>query len=178
MRRLIIESPFAGERTRNILYGRAACAHSLSLGDAPFASHLLYTQPGILDDDKEDERALGIAAGFLWGAIADATALYVDLGVSDGMKFGFRDARRRHRRLELRSLASDLSLAAGYDEHLDDLLAKAASVFGNGDSAAYFREQAAIENQFTATAATLDRIEAARNEIERGAYPKERRFRL
>lgn len=184
MRRVIIESPFKGNVGRNTLYARAACAHSLSLGDAPFASHLIYTQPGILDDDKEDERALGIAAGFLWGVVADATALYIDLGVSDGMKIGFRDARRRHRRLELRSLASEISLCLGFDETLDELLAKSASIFGDGDATAYFRKQAAIVTRFTEVAALSDfdkiqdRIECTRQEIDRGAFSGKPRFRL
>src|SRR4029077_21043205 len=32
-------------------------------GGGPFASHLLDTQPGVLDDQVPDERRLGIAAG-------------------------------------------------------------------------------------------------------------------
>lgn len=35
-------------------------ATSLKRGEAPIASHLLYTQPGILNDDIPDQRLLSI----------------------------------------------------------------------------------------------------------------------
>ena len=110
MRRIIIESPCSGHVIRNTLYARAAVAHALSLGDAPLASHLLYTQPGILDDTQEDERALGIAAGLEWALAAESTIVYIDLGISDGMKIGVRNARSRNRPVELRSINYPLTL--------------------------------------------------------------------
>jgi hypothetical protein len=73
-------------------------------GEAPFASHALYTQPGVLDDGKPDERGRGIQAGFCWGAKADATVVYADLGVSEGMKRGIEDASLEGRRVEFRTL--------------------------------------------------------------------------
>ena len=64
MRLVIVESPYAGDVEENVRYARACLADCLARGEAPFASHLLYTQPGVLDDDVPGERALGIAAGF------------------------------------------------------------------------------------------------------------------
>jgi hypothetical protein len=58
-----------------------ACAAATS----PIASHLLFTQPGILDDDKPDERKLGIAAGLAWLPVAEAMVVYTDYGESAGM---------------------------------------------------------------------------------------------
>jgi hypothetical protein len=55
-RLVILESPFAGDIDLNVAYARACVAHRLSLGEAPIASHLLYTQPGILRDDVPEER--------------------------------------------------------------------------------------------------------------------------
>ena len=49
---VIIESPFAGDVDKNIEYARKCVRDSLNRGEAPSASHLLYTQPGILDDDE------------------------------------------------------------------------------------------------------------------------------
>jgi len=49
-------------------------------GEAPYASHALYTQPGVLDDSIPVERETGIEAGLEWGAKADATVVYVDRG--------------------------------------------------------------------------------------------------
>lgn len=86
MRLVIIESPYAGDVERNVAYARACMADSLSRGEAPIASHLLYTQPGILDDSKPDERALGIAAGLAWKRVADDHVFYLDLGWSRGMR--------------------------------------------------------------------------------------------
>ena len=56
MQRVIIESPYAGDVERNVRYARAAMADCLKRGEAPFASHLLYTQEGVLDDDIPGER--------------------------------------------------------------------------------------------------------------------------
>jgi hypothetical protein len=63
MRRVILESPFAGDVERNVRYARACVRDSLLRGEAPIASHLLYTQPGVLNDDIEAERQHGIDAG-------------------------------------------------------------------------------------------------------------------
>ena len=92
MRRVILESPYAGDIERNVRYARACVADSLSRGEAPIASHLLYTQPGVLDDTKPDERAKGIAAGFEWRGLADASVFYVDLGMSGGMTLAMEHA--------------------------------------------------------------------------------------
>lgn len=81
--RVMIESPFAGDTARNILYARRAIQHSLSLGEAPFAMHLFY--PQILNDDVPAERAEGLACGLAWLAKADLVAFYIDHGASPGM---------------------------------------------------------------------------------------------
>ena len=79
MRRVIVETPFAGDIERNIHYARL-CLHDCFLrGEAPFASHLLYTQPCVLDDNHPEERNLGIEAGLEWGKCADATVVYTEL---------------------------------------------------------------------------------------------------
>lgn len=88
MRRVIVESPYAGNVDANVAYARAAVRDCVLRGEAPIASHLLFTQPGILADDQPDERKLGIAAGLAWVAVADATVAYTDLGVSYGMQQG------------------------------------------------------------------------------------------
>ena len=53
---VIIESPYAGDIKANIAYARRAVRDSLERGEFPIASHLLYTQPGILNDDIPSER--------------------------------------------------------------------------------------------------------------------------
>lgn len=85
MRRVIIESPYAGDVERNLRYLRACMRDSLLRGEAPFASHGLYTQPGVLDDHDPEQRRLGIEAGFAWWGGAAAVVFYTDLGWSRGM---------------------------------------------------------------------------------------------
>ena len=104
IRRVIVESPYAGHISRNTAYARVAMADCLNQGEAPFASHLLYTQHGVLNDGDPAQRAHGIAAGLAWGARADATVVYTDFGISDGMRQGILDAEAAGRPVEYRSL--------------------------------------------------------------------------
>lgn len=104
MRRVVLESPYAGDVDRNLRYLRAAMRDCLLRGEAPFASHALYTQPGVLDDAEPEERRLGMAAGFAWRPVAEATVVYADLGVSLGMRAGISDAETAGRPVEYRSL--------------------------------------------------------------------------
>jgi hypothetical protein len=131
-RLVIVESPFAGRPTgviakipglravaatvlrwRNVRYARAAVRDSVLRGEAPIASHLLLTQPGILRDDVLAERRLGIDAGLAWGrpehfvpANMPASAFYVDLGASEGMVYGARVASSLGRPVDRRTLPS------------------------------------------------------------------------
>ena len=89
---VIIESPYAAANGHSVAeheaYARRCLADSLARGEAPFASHLLYTQPGVLDDTDADERKRGMEAGFSWLRKAELVAVYADLGISRGMRCG------------------------------------------------------------------------------------------
>lgn len=89
---VIIESPYAGDIERNIAYARACLRDSLMRGEAPYASHLLYTQPGVLDDREPIERELGIFAGQSFHFVCARVAVYHDLGITDGMRSGINRA--------------------------------------------------------------------------------------
>lgn len=102
MKKVIIESPYAGDVEKNVRYARRATLDSIRRGEAPFISHLLYTQEGILDDLLPDERALGIAAGHEWITVAELTAVYADLGVSKGMQAGIDRAKELGKPIEIR----------------------------------------------------------------------------
>lgn len=104
MRLVIVESPYAGEVERNIQYARAALRDCLNRGEAPLASHLLYTQLGVLDDNVPHERTAGIEAGLAWGEKADATVVYTDLGISRGMQYGIDAAIKSNRPVEYRKI--------------------------------------------------------------------------
>jgi hypothetical protein len=112
--RVLVESPFAFTHTdpalrrlgvlRNTTYARLACHDCCLRGEAAYASHLLYTQPYILDDDVPEERSFGIDAGLLWGSAASLSAFYMDLGVSRGMEYGRVNAGKAGRHCEERRL--------------------------------------------------------------------------
>ncbi len=104
MKLVIIESPFAGDVVGNIQYARRALRHALQRGEAPLASHLLYTQRGVLDDNDPGERKLGIFAGLEWRKMAELQVFYTDRGWSGGMLAALRQAQLEEREYELRAL--------------------------------------------------------------------------
>lgn len=104
MRLVILESPYAGDVARNIEYARRCVRDSLARGEAPIASHLLYTQPGILNDDDTAERQWGIDAGLAWRRVAEASVVYTDLGISRGMEYGIAAAKAAGIPVEFRSI--------------------------------------------------------------------------
>jgi hypothetical protein len=68
---------------QNLIYARLALKNSMNRGEAPFASHLLYTQ---VWDETPELRDAGIKAGLELYTRVDGIALYVDLGRSAGMR--------------------------------------------------------------------------------------------
>lgn len=104
MRCVILESPFAGEVALNIRYARACLRDSLLRGEAPFASHLLYTQPGVLNDDNPDDRRHGMEAGFFWKIHSAKTVVYTDRGITPGMQKGIDMSLQAGQAVEYRQL--------------------------------------------------------------------------
>jgi hypothetical protein len=88
----ILESPYAGDVDKNVSYARLCLRDSLMRGEHPIASHLLYTQEGVLDDNIPEERSHGIDSGLAWRTVADQTIVYSDLGITKGMKYGIDKA--------------------------------------------------------------------------------------
>jgi hypothetical protein len=105
----LVESPYraspgltvAGardEEARNTRYVRVCMRYAfLKLGVLPFASHALYTLDGILLDYEPFERMLGIAAGLAIGKCAERSLIFMDFGISEGMKLGIEAAARANR---------------------------------------------------------------------------------
>ena len=100
-----IESPFAGDES-NKDYLHAALHDSLLRGEAPFASHAIYTLPGVLDDTIPEERKLGMEAGFAYLRNADLVAVYIDKGISKGMEAGIERASALGIPVEYRKLSN------------------------------------------------------------------------
>lgn len=90
MRRVVLESPYGStdplEVEANVAYAKRCMLDCLARGDAPIASHLLWTQDGLLDDRNPEQRKAGIEAGLSWIPVADAGVFYVDRGASPGMR--------------------------------------------------------------------------------------------
>jgi len=122
-RRVIVESPYRtpdpSAFLRHLAYARAALRDCLARGEAPFASHLLYTQPQVMhaapswfDDGDNSLRQIGIDAGLAWGSVAEVCAVYGDLGVTVGMMQGVAAAEVAGIPIEWRSLPQWGSLSA------------------------------------------------------------------
>lgn len=112
MKRVQLESPFKGlnwENTEfNLKYAHACVADCLMKGEAPFASHIMYT---VATNDKNPvERAFGINAGLTFLKFADKSVVYTDLGVSEGMKKGIDEAYRLGIEVEFRKLPAKTML--------------------------------------------------------------------
>lgn len=107
MKRVILESPYAGDIETNVRYARACVRDSLMRGEAPIASHLLYTQAGILDDAVPSERQHGIDAGLAWRAVAEASVVYFDRGISSGMRYGIAAAEKDGLPIKMRRLGGE-----------------------------------------------------------------------
>jgi hypothetical protein len=117
-----IETPFMGknwsEIKRNHNYTKACVSDCLQRGEIPYASHLFFTQRGILDDRVAEERMKGIMAGkdieegITIASKYDAkiyvcTAIYTDLGISSGMALGRDKAEELGRPVVIRTLGDD-----------------------------------------------------------------------
>jgi hypothetical protein len=134
LRLVIIESPYAARKDgewdpagveENLRYLRAAMHDCLLRGEAPYASHALYTQEGVLNDQVPEERKLGIAAGFAWNRRAEASVFYVDRGISSGMREGIKNAVSEQRPIEFRTIREINPTTAGYIEELEKAIGAA-----------------------------------------------------
>lgn len=105
---VVVESPLSAPTRQGIeenkKYARECVLDCLRRGEAPYASHLLFDQPGLLDDTDADQRKLGMEAGFMWGRLAHLIAVYVDRGISTGMQRGIDFYRGEGIEVEYRKL--------------------------------------------------------------------------
>jgi hypothetical protein len=95
---VVVESPYADDASsvvsRNVRYLRACLAYCLANNVAPYASHGLYTQPGVLNDQVPAERKNGMRAGFAIGSKLEERWFFIDLGMTDGMIRGEEAAKK------------------------------------------------------------------------------------
>lgn len=107
MRRVIVESPYRGanqsERLRNVSYLKRCLRDCIMRGESPYASHGLL--PGALEEDRVEERQLGIEAGYAWWEVADLVVFYQDYGMSNGMAAAMRRCDEDNKPYEIRTLS-------------------------------------------------------------------------
>ena len=109
MKRVIIESPYAGNYDLNEAYAELAMHDCLvNHIESPYASHLLYTRRFVLRDYVPHDRKLGIAAGFEWRNVSEKTVFYSDLGMSEGMEQGLQDCKDKMQPYAVRTLPNGL----------------------------------------------------------------------
>jgi hypothetical protein len=112
MLRVILESPLSAvtraaiEFNKN--YAKRAMRDSLQRGESPFASHLLFDQPGLLDELEVKDRLLGMAAGQAWYCCAEKIVIYEDYGISAGMQAGIDLGVKLRIPLEFRKIDEDV----------------------------------------------------------------------
>lgn len=104
MRRVIVESPYAGDVDLHLAYLRDCLRDCYQRGEAPIASHAIG--PLVLDDTIPEQRRQGVDAGLAWHGVADAVVVYLDLGASPGVRLAIEHAHRVGVRVEYRSLAA------------------------------------------------------------------------
>ena len=112
-KRTLVETPYRGDQQKNELYCRLACRHSISEMEAPYASHIFYTQ--MLDDGRATERDYGIKCGLYWGTQAEQTVVYTDLGTSQGMQLGISAAEHVGRPVIRRTLPGWQNIEKAFD---------------------------------------------------------------
>lgn len=105
MRRVVICSPWRGDTALHARYLDACLRDSYARGEAPIAAHAIG--PRVLDDDDVVERMKGMRAGRAWIAAADAVAVYIDLGSSEGMRDEICYAASRRVPVEYRRLGGE-----------------------------------------------------------------------
>lgn len=141
MRLVILESPYSGANYRtveeNVAYAKRCVLDCLERDEAPIVSHLLFTQPGILNDAEPWERELGFEAGHAWYRVAEACVVYSDYGNSRGMLEGVRKAREFNVPIEVRHLNNrkELSNEAPQEARETDPRQGAAQAEGRGPEA-------------------------------------------
>ena len=73
------------------------------------AGHLLY--PRVLRDEVPDERAWGLGAHLAWVACVEAVVVYIDRGISSGMRAAIERAYAEATPIECRRLGEQWETA-------------------------------------------------------------------
>lgn len=100
-RPVILETPYPGDVEHNAKYLQKCIRDCIRRGDSPYISHQMLTST--LDDKKEKEYKKSIIAGLAWHALAEASIVYIDRGITNGMHKGIIHAYKQDLLIEYRS---------------------------------------------------------------------------
>lgn len=101
--KVYIVSRYAGDVKTNVRNARKYCRFAVAKLKNPLASHLLY--PQFLDDNKEQEREIGLQYGLALLKLCDEVWCF-GIEKSDGMKKELAAARRKN--MKIRYFTEDL----------------------------------------------------------------------
>jgi hypothetical protein len=112
-RPVLLESPYGSDDpaavARNVRYADACQLDALRRGEAPMLGHLLYTR--VVNDRVPAEREIGLRANLAWVGVVDALVVYVDRGISSGMRAAIERAYAEATPIELRRLGEQWETA-------------------------------------------------------------------
>lgn len=100
---VLISSPYTGDTDRNVEYARRCLADSLSRGEAPIATHLMY--PQVLSEPEDRNLAMEAAKRIV--AKVDIVAVYADRGLSSGMTEEIGAAEQHGKLVETRYIEKE-----------------------------------------------------------------------
>lgn len=111
MSRIFICSPFAAktkeQQDLNVLIAQAMCRKALFEGHAPYAPHLIY--PQMLDDNKVEQRNLGLRAGQEFMKVCDKVWQFSEV-MSEGMKSDLRSHGGKTELISLKDLEPHIAV--------------------------------------------------------------------
>lgn len=102
MRRVMIASPLGGDEEKNVMYARECMLNAIGRGEAPYVPHLLY--PQVLKDTDPAARAQCMRMSTTWARNVDALCVYVDRGISAGVREEIEAAASANVVIEFRTL--------------------------------------------------------------------------
>lgn len=83
MKRVYICSPLRGNIEENRAHAEQYCRYAANNGYIPYAPHVYFTR--FLDDNKQDERIMGINEGLHWLSACNEIWVFGD-EISEGMR--------------------------------------------------------------------------------------------
>ncbi len=96
-RKIYVASPYAGDVAANTAAALDYCRYVIKKNCIPVASHILYAATGMLNDDSEEERELGLMFGLSLLAVCDEIWVFGE--VSAGMQQEITEAKKLGKRV-------------------------------------------------------------------------------